>query len=657
MQSYRLVRTCFLVFVLTLAIGCSENDPISPMEDPGSDIEALIESGGPFDDPMPSEVVMAGPDTTTQIINGENWVCISRTLNVTTAPDEFALFDPNSEILFAGNLLQGASLGDATPRPIPVRRGPGTVVITLLSGAASGVSQDVPEVTLSNVFDAQNLILSQSPDVGTGGIIPARFTFSMEEVQSKEQLALALDVNGDVFGVTFGASFSFSQDKEYNRFVVKLNQSFFTVAFQLPTSTADIFASGVTVSDVDPYIGNGNPAAFISSVTYGRIFYLLIESTARKETIAASLNASFSGVSGSASGSFIGDLENLVVKAFALGGEANSALQAITTDFETLKEFLALGGDIRTGVPVSYVVRSVRDPSKIVKVALNDEYDVVDCVPTLETLADAIFWFDADKVTTTTHVGLLNSRTERFQVWPDLSPNGNDATALFDPNDPNGFQNAEFHPVVIADIVNGVKPATVFDRRLALSTLGFFEPKKFLRIRGGEFIGSNYSIVVVAALRDDFASGFSAGVVNYPFDFISGICNESGKMLRIGFTGPNELSWDHGGASLGSVPGIVATVPHADRFNIYTMIFSTTNGMSLYVNGHLVKSEPTATVPLQEYLGAIVGHSVEPVDQGPFSPAFGELQVGIAEMMAYGNALTSEQRVALEDNLRRKYKL
>jgi thiol-activated cytolysin len=75
-------------------------------------------------------------------------------------------------------------------------------------------------------------------------------------------------------------------------------------------------------------------------------------------------------------------LKNLKVKLFAFGGEATSTLLTIGNagDLNTLTQLLAEGTDIRTGKPISYVVRSVYN-NQIVKVGLNTEYDVTNCEP------------------------------------------------------------------------------------------------------------------------------------------------------------------------------------------------------------------------------------------------------------------------------------
>jgi hypothetical protein len=595
---------CLGTVALLWVVACGD-DAAAP--EPLTYDDVLV-SGGEFAAVEPATVV-ADSATATEIIGNENWICTTRTYDVTKAPDEFPLFDPNSEIVFAGNLLQGATLGQATPSPIPVGRAGGTVVVTLVNGAPMGVSRTVPEVSLSSVFDAVNAIISQNP-----GEVPARFSFTMERVDSEQQMALAMNMSYDYLLGSTAAALSFSRNRRYNRFLVKLTQSFYSVAYQLPTTPGAMFADDVTPEQLGQYVGPGNPAAFISSVTYGRIFYLLIESTERVDSVAASVNTSFGGFKGGASGKYVGALENLVVKAFALGGDAGSALQAVTSDFDSLKTFLAQGGTIGTGVPISYVLRSVRHPEKVVKVGINTRYDVTDCIPTFETFGDPIIWLIAD-----TSKLVRDGTSQRIERWRDQTAAENDAYRDLP---------AEWkHPVYVPKAVNGEMPAVEFGDSAAL------------RFVGSGFAGRDYTLAVVASfvLNQD-----------YGFNFLGGSTRMPARMLRAGFLprgdpllDPYEFGFDHFDDGL-----VTDRVPYPEQFHLYTMVFGRDRGMSIYIDGQLATSDRYLVEPLVDFLGARLGN----IDRVP------DASVTIAEFMAYAAALSDEQRRYLEDNLMRKYK-
>jgi len=308
--------------------------------------------------------------------DGSIWVCTTHTVSAEEYPDDYATFNPNAEVVYPGSMLQGATLEDATPEPLLVERAGGILTINLLNGSP-GTYQWVDQVKQSTVVQAINDILAENT-----GVVPARFTYQSWETQSLEQLALSLQVNVTTLTTDFQASLGFSSDKKYNRFLVEMTQSYYTVSFDLPTSLDDLFAPGVTADNLEPYVGPGNPATYISSVTYGRRFYLLIESTASTTEMKASIQASYdSAVVGGelqAGMTYVKDLSDVNIKVFALGGDHSLAVATFNADPQALGAFLTEGADIRTGVPLSYVVRNVLD-NTVVNVKVATDYDVKTC--------------------------------------------------------------------------------------------------------------------------------------------------------------------------------------------------------------------------------------------------------------------------------------
>ncbi len=604
------VNLVSIILLMLLIVGCSD-DPVSPNNNSSEDFDGVIQGAGDFVNPIPSNDTLS--DTSfTDIIGTETFFCNTRTISVTEAPGEFPLFDPNADIIYPGNLLQGASLDNATPDPIPVKRAGGTIVMTLLNRSDS-VSRFIPEVNLAGVIQAQNDILSSANDT-----LPARFTFTMEEVNSHEELALSLDVKGQYLSVKVGASMDFSSDKTYNRFLVKLNQSYFTMAYQLPTSYAEVFAPEVTPNDLTPYIGAGNPGAFISSVTYGRIFYLLIESTSSKKEIRASLDASFNAAvsSGSldADAKYLQELSSVRVKAYAMGGESADAISAITTDFESLKTFLAQGGSINTGVPISYVVRSLSNPSKIVHVKLNTEYDVSECISVQESFENPILWYRTDSDFFYETGGTSNRITKLINAF------GNANLDAIPPNKAYGCE------LLAGGINGGTLPVMRFRSGVA-NVDGMFQ------YPGLSFVNTDYTIFAVVKLENTS--------ISYPEMFMFGSSTLLYQNLSLGFRDNTRMTMSHQLYKLDAN----STTDFA-KFNVYSFIFSQKDGMSIYINGELTASgsDLAKTTPISAYLGARIG-----------SENGNALQ--IAEIRSYGITVNNEQRKYVVDQLLTKYAL
>lgn len=367
--------TTFLILITAAA--CKKDQEIIP----GDTFEAIINKGGAFPDPTVSMAVL-NETTYEEQIDGTTWNCTTETVSIEDGAggnDGFPLFSPNASVIYPGNMLQGNSLNQATPDLIAVSRAGGTISTDVVDGNIQSTFE-VQEISKGEVTDAINNIINSST-----GVVPANFTFRYENVQSREQFALEAGVDVNSAFVDLESKISFSTDKDYNRYFVSLNQSYYTMSFDIPTSLDQLFAPDVTPDDLAKYVGPGNPATYISDVTYGRIFYMLIESTssitAMDAAVAASFNSIGTSVDANVEVDYLQELDELKIQVYAFGGEASSSLLTIgETNLSNLVSLLAESSQIGTGKPISYVVRSVYD-NQIVSTQLATQYDVTNCTP------------------------------------------------------------------------------------------------------------------------------------------------------------------------------------------------------------------------------------------------------------------------------------
>src|SRR5262245_17479075 len=321
-----------------LAAGCGEDSPTGTPPDDSGDFRRVLDVGGDFETVTPSEMETITDQEEEMRSDGTRWLCTTRHISSVQAPLEYATFDPNAEVIYPGALLQAASLPNQTPDPIAVRRAAGTISLDLHTGT-SGVSVTVPEVRQSTIREAMNEVLRNNNGVGA-----ARFVFESHEVQSVEQLAASIGVNVQTLTTRFRGDLSFSTDRQYNRWIVRLHQTYYTMSYDLPTSLGEVFATSVTPTELARYVSPGNPAAYISSVTYGRIFYLLVETTSSREQLEASVEATYrAAVAGGgldADTRYVRDLDEVNIKVFALGGDPGLALATFNGDYEAVRRFL-----------------------------------------------------------------------------------------------------------------------------------------------------------------------------------------------------------------------------------------------------------------------------------------------------------------------------
>ncbi len=404
-----------LLFII-LILACSKDDSVpDPVIDPPNGGEntfsEVIALGADFESFPQSrtEDVLSESEPENEDYEEEEagetvekrWVCTRKTLSVLDGNGQFPLFDTNADVIYPGALLQGKTLRNATPSPIVVKRAGGTVSYNLNNGNLNS-SFMVDEVKKSSIQNGMNTIIA-----GAGDVVPANFQLDIVQIESESQLAIEMGLDVQTFTTKVSADLSFSTEKTFNRTLVKLNQSYYTMSFDLPTSLDEIFDPGVTPQDLATYVQQDNAATFISSVTYGRIFYMLVESTSSRQEMSAKLNVAYGAfknkVEGELGVSAMEELNDLKIKVIAYGGDAAGTFQlAGETNISDIANKLAESTDVRAGLPLSYVVRSVERPDQIVGTKLATEYDVVNCVlkgilppQGLQSLVD-IFKGDAD---------------------------------------------------------------------------------------------------------------------------------------------------------------------------------------------------------------------------------------------------------------------
>lgn len=616
-----------LLFVIPAALflfsACSETG--TPTETSETeDLTALLNEAGAFEDF--EETYEESESEEFEVMSGnDQFFCTRKTVNLTEGYSDYPQFDPNSQVIFPGNLLQGNTLDNATPSGIPVERGPGTIVINLVNGASSA-SRQLEEVGLGSVFDAMNEIIADNP-----GDLPARTTYSMERISSREQLGVSLRAEYNSLSTDVQGSFSYESDVSYNRFLVRLTQSYYTIAFEAPTDPADFFGPDVTVNQLSRYIQPGNPAAYVSSVTYGRVFYLLIQSTDSVQEIEASVDASFNGaVSGGGIGGdvkYVSELSNVKIGGYAIGGNANQAAAALTGDFDALSTFIAEGGTITTGQPLSYTVNAANDPARQLKVKVATEYDIVDCAPLSDALFDGVAWYRGSLGVSWSTIlggrgitqwqdqfGAQNQDDSRDAVVPFGGP---EYAGLWTPGNPDG----------------GFVPSFQFN-------VGTFTGR--MSVPGTALRNTDYTIAAIVN-----RSGLQPSD-NTPVYWFWGDSNTENRVIRIGFDDSETVSISHGGNSK-----LTAALdqPIFD-YQLLIFTFSQEDGMKIFINGLEEAHDPNMTMPVEQFLGASIGVS----GSDGFSGSVGFATVKMLELQIYDYVPSDAQIRALEKGLLEYYR-
>ncbi len=367
-----------LIGLLFILSHCGKNKMLSYND--------LLNDSGAFGDINYSTEVTPLGETESQV-GDEIWTCVSEHISIQDAlggDNGFSLFSPNANVVYPGNLIQGASLYKASPDEILADRAGGDITISILDGNDVS-SVYVDEISLGSVTTAANQILAGKDE---NSVIPANFQFNKSIIQSEEEFAYKIKADYTNAWGSVSGRLSFSSNTTYSRMMVTLDQTFYTLSFSAPTKPEDFFHEDADPEDLERFTGPGNPPCYLSSVNYGRIFYMLIESSSSEAELKTAVEGSFETLTQSGGGEFESDyfesIEEVNIKIFALGGDAAVTIEAgglTKNNLGDLTEILQRSTDIRAAVPVSYKVQSVKT-NQVVAVQLATDYERKTCLVT-----------------------------------------------------------------------------------------------------------------------------------------------------------------------------------------------------------------------------------------------------------------------------------
>jgi hypothetical protein len=318
------------------------------------------------------------------------WAEVKETYSASKNPDEFVMYDPNANVLWPGALVQGKSVASGVPDIIPIgpnHRKEGKVTLSVLNGDGSSVKNKfyrATEMTKSATTQAMNDILS-----GMGGLGPAQYSYTKINVKSESQLEFDLNMGYSGPANKIDGQLGINWNNKKERMVVKLYQKFFTMTYDDPQGIQGVFYPSISYNDMKPYAGAGNPACYISSVTYGRMFVLLYETEMDELFLNAALNYQYDGVV--AKGYVEADLKSafkngkIEVKTFQVGGDAEKGLEVSLDPLNVskMRSFIAGGANFSATNPgeiISYTVNYLKDAS-LVRMNSAMEYTVTQRTP------------------------------------------------------------------------------------------------------------------------------------------------------------------------------------------------------------------------------------------------------------------------------------
>ncbi len=325
--------------------------------------------------------------------------CTRRVTSLSKGFDEVAILQPTQGVVYPGAMVfADEHLVDGKPRPLTgLPRAPIDLRLDL-PGLEDEGSFTITNPTDGRVQTSLNKALNfwnNSTSFKNGYVNASRSSYNWTVAYSSEQLAMSLGFNAKWASGDAAAQFKFASSGEKNVVVAVYKQVFYTVTFDAPNTPEAFFDASVTPEEAKEVFASAAETqtkdklvpAYVSSVNYGRIIMLRMETdkNTTKADAEAALNYSTGAVTvgGSASFNYNKILSNSTITVITMGGNAEVASETVTAHSPADLAPIIKGKNARyskdnPGVPIAYTVKFLKDNS-IAKMGTTTDYATTEC--------------------------------------------------------------------------------------------------------------------------------------------------------------------------------------------------------------------------------------------------------------------------------------
>ncbi|MEJ8597601.1 thiol-activated cytolysin family protein [Riemerella anatipestifer] len=289
----------------------------------------------------------------------------------------------NTDVIYPGSILRGASFVQGSYDPLVPKVDFNDVKISISLRGKDLPVKEVCKPILSEVRNVTNTLLAKYKNEIDYSFVPAYVSYQADKVNTSSSFnkSFNLHANANVLGGVVSAKFnyqdSYNSSNSKNYVMVKLHQNFYSVSID-PKHYSEWFKGEV---DAKEY-GTHEPV-YVSNVDYGRVAYLLIETSQSEEEtkkmVSGAVNFAFGKVSGGVESSYNQSFRKLFseskIRVLIAGGPAKLAGQVDT--YDSFIEFIKtpdIDALISSAAPISYKIRRLKDNTEVeVKTILTEK--------------------------------------------------------------------------------------------------------------------------------------------------------------------------------------------------------------------------------------------------------------------------------------------
>ncbi|UWX56454.1 thiol-activated cytolysin family protein [Maribacter litopenaei] len=343
--------------------------------------------------------VQSTPGSETRVVSnnssnslGEVTECRTNEYDIRSNFEDVAIFDPTLGVVYPGALVIGNNqMLDGSPQPLQIDRAAMQLRLDLPGiGEKGTLNVDKPNYgTVQTALD-DGLEYWNSEIAPQGYEIASNAYYESTTAYTSQQMSLDLGVGVEwASGSSFESQFSYSSTSQKRVAAILYRQVFYEVTMVTPDSPADVFGSSVDLNRVQSLMNSDTPPAYVSSVQYGRIIMVRMETTSTETSVEldAALEYASIGkdVNADVEAKYKSILEQSTINVVTIGGNAEVASRVITGSDVASSGGLnyvinegALYSRDNPGAPIAYTVKYLKD-NRVAKMGYNTDYRIEEC--------------------------------------------------------------------------------------------------------------------------------------------------------------------------------------------------------------------------------------------------------------------------------------
>lgn len=341
---------------------------------------------GPPDtlDDVTVDVEQIEEDGSVTVIPDVKYRCVQTPYTMQDTPEEIVMYNPDTELLWPGALIQGKSyrdgLGSLLGLPIAERS---PISVSIPDFATGDNFRVVDQPNQAAVGSAVGSIVGNA--TATGLAAPSTISFEQDTYYSEQEFGLSIGVSGRYLGFSASATGEFDRKASQTTVTAHFYQRMYTVVVEPPQTPAAFFSEEFTQKKLQQQIdlgriGPDNLPVYLSNIVYGRMMIFSFTSTASEQEIKATLNAAYSTIGASVETNLSAKqkkiLQESTIAVASLGGNAEATLSVIRSG--DWSQYFTDDAPLSSAAPLSYTFRNLGDGS-IAKVTEATDYSITEC--------------------------------------------------------------------------------------------------------------------------------------------------------------------------------------------------------------------------------------------------------------------------------------